>query len=237
MGTMFRNLALLAACCGTLLLAKAPERAVQVVTTAQSDYTGGTIRIDTVYGQVNVEGWDQPGVRITVTRTAFRHDTPREQEEGKAYLNRIQVTTKPDGKGGVAIDTRFPGRNRVMRMIHGLGDFTLDYRIQVPRNAKLAIRQGVGDVTVHGVAGDVDAVARSGDIVVQVAGPEQYAIDAQCRLGTIYSDFDGTQRSPYLVGQKLEGGSGHTLHLRVGVGGISIQRIPEPVLTAEAPSR
>jgi hypothetical protein len=214
----------MAACTSLLVVAKAPERSVQVITTDQVDFTGGTIRVNNAYGQLNVEGWDQPRVEITVTRTAFRHGTPNEQEEGKAYLKQIQVTVKKSGNGDVEISSQFPGRNRLVRAIWGLGDFNLDYRIKVPRNAKLAIRHGAGDVVVSGVAGDIDATVRAGDIVLQLPDPEKYAIDARCKMGDIYTDFDGTHRSPWLVGQKFDGGSGHTVKLRVAVGGISIQR-------------
>ena len=133
---------------------------------------------------------------------------------------------KKNGNGDVELSTQFPGRNRLVRTIWGLGDFNLDYRIKVPRNAKLAIRHSVGDVIVHDVAGDIDATVRTGDIVLELPDPEKYAIDAQCRFGDIFTDYDGAHRSPWLVGQKLEGGSGRTIHLRVGVGGITIQRIP-----------
>ena len=232
---MLRKLVAMAACSALLVLAKAPERPLRVVTTQQLDFTAGTVRIDNAYGELNVEGWDEPRVEITVTRTAFRHNTPREQEEGKAYLNRIQVTARKTN-GDVEITTQFPGRNRLVRLIHGLGDFTLDYRIKVPRNAKLAIRHGVGDVMLLNLAGDIDALVRAGDLVVQVPDPEKYAIDAQCRIGGVYSDFDGAHRSPYLVGQKLEGGTGHALHLRVLTGGISIQRTATPTPLPAAPA-
>jgi hypothetical protein len=221
----------MAACTSFLAGATAPEQSLQVVTTDQFDFTGGAVRVDNAYGEMNVEGWDQPRVEITVTRTAFRHNTPKEQEDGKAYLNQIKVTAKKTANGDIEISTQFPGRNRLVRAIWGLGDFNLDYRIKVPRNTKLAIRHGVGDVTVHDVAGDIDATVRSGDIVLQLPDPEKYAIVAQCRLGDIYSDFDGAHHSPWLVGQRVEGGTGHTIHLRALLGGISIQRIAAPPST------
>src|ERR1035438_4615407 len=152
---MLRRLAVMAACTTFLAVAKTPERSLQVVTTEQVDFTGGTLRVNNAYGELNVEAWDEPRVEITVTRTAFRHNTPEEQKEGKTYLNLIQVSVKKAGNGDVEISTQFPGRNRLVRAIWGFGDFNLDYRIKVPRHAKLAIRHGVGDVTVHDVAGDI----------------------------------------------------------------------------------
>ena len=110
-----------------------------------------------------------------------------------------------------------------MRAVRGMGDFNLDYRVKVPRNAKLEIRHGVGDVIVTGVSGDIDATVKSGDIVVQLPRGEKYAIDAKTAVGTGYSDVDGKQGSADVVGQKLEGGSGRRVRLRVSVGGISIQ--------------
>lgn len=222
---MLRSVALIAICACGLVAAKAPERPVEVVTTDQAEFSGGTIHVNNAYGQMNVEAWDEPRVEVTVTRTAFRHDTAEERKEGTEYLNRIKVTVQKSGND-VTISTQFPGRNRFLRLVHGLGDFNLDYRIKVPRNAKLDIHHDVGDVTVDGVAGDIDATVKSGDIVVMVPDAEKYAIDARCRIGTIYTDFDGKNKSNYLLGQKFSGGNGHTMHLRAGVGGITVQRIP-----------
>lgn len=232
---MLQRVAVMAVCAGFLAAGKAPERPLQVVTTDRLDFTGGTIRVDNAYGELNIEGWDEPRVEITVTRTAYRNNTPQQQEQGKAYLARIHVTVKKTGNGDVEISTQFPGRNRLARAIWGLGDFNLDYRIKAPRNAKLMIRHGLGDVMVRDVAGDIDATIRTGDIVVQLPEPEKYAIDAQCRFGGIFTDYDGAHRSPWLVGQKFAGGTGHTVHLRARLGGISIQRIPAVSYPALSP--
>jgi len=210
---MLGKIVLMAACAAVLALAKPPERAVRVVTTDQVDFNGGAIHVNNAYGELNVEGWDEPRVEITVTRSTFRPPGQKEQEEGTAYLNRIKVTMQKAANGDVEISTQFPGRNRLLRVIHGLGDFTLDYRIKVPRNAKLSIRHGVGDVIILNVGGDIDAAIRSGDIVVQLPDQGNYTVDAKCKLGSVYKDVDGSQA-----------GSGHTLHLRSLVGGISIQR-------------
>ncbi len=229
---MIRGILAAALCAGALAVAKAPERPLQVVTTDTLDFNGGTLRINNAYGQINLEGWDQPRVEITVTRTAFRHSTPKEQEGGKAYLNQIQVTAKKESNGDIDLSTKFPGRNRLVRTIWGLGDFNLDYRIKVPRNANLAILHGVGDVVIHDIAGDIDATVRTGDIVVELPEPEKFAIDAQCRFGDIFTDFDGAHHSPWFVGQKFEGGSGHKVHLRALLGGISIQSVPVATLNS-----
>jgi hypothetical protein len=222
---MFKKLGVVVAGTALLAIAGGAERPVQVVTTNAVDYAGGTIRLTSTYGELNVETWDEPRVEVTATRTAFRNAGEKDQEQGKAYLNRIRVDVKKAANGDVEVTTRFPGRNRFMRAIRGLGDFNIDYRVKVPRNARLEIRHGVGDVVVTGVAGDIDAAVKSGDVVLQLPRDEKVAIDAKTALGTVYSDLDGKHGSSYLIGQKLTGGSGHTVRLRVAVGGISIQRI------------
>jgi hypothetical protein len=208
--SMFRKLGVVMAGAALLAMAGGAERPVQVVTTEAVDYSGGTIRLTSTYGELNVETWDEPRVEVKATRTGFRH--AKDEEQGKAYLNRIKVAVTKSANGDVEVTTQFPGRNRFVRAIRGLGDFNIDYRVKVPRNARLEIRHGVGDVVVTGVAGDIDAAVRSGDIVVQLPGSEKYAIDAKTKVGTVFSDVE-------------QGGSGHRVRLRVLVGGISIQRV------------
>ena len=234
-----RNFLVLSVCAGCLAFAKAPERSVEVVTTDRLDFTSGMVRVNNAYGQLNVEGWDEPRVEITVTRTAFRQNTPKEQEDGKRYLNQIQVSAKKNANGDIEISTRFPGRNRLIRTIWGLGDFNMDYRIKVPRNAKLSIVHGVGTLVIRDVESDIDATIRTGDIMLLLPEPGKYAIDARCRFGDVYTDYDGTHHSPWLVGQKFESGSGHTIHLRALLGGISIQKetVPAASSASDAPAR
>src|SRR5579872_1972256 len=131
---MTRKIAVMAVCAAFLANAKAPERPLQVVTTDRVDYTGGAIRVSNAYGELNIEGWDEPRVEVTVTRNAFRHDTEQDRKAGTEYLNRIKVNVRKESNGDIAISTVFPGRNRLLRIIHGLGDFTMDYRIKEPRN-------------------------------------------------------------------------------------------------------
>jgi len=199
------------------LLAGGPEKTVDVTTHDTLDFTGGIIHIDTQYGQVNVEAWDEPRVEVTVSRTSFTHD--------KQYLERIQVKTEKTDDG-IRIATTFPGRNWFARTFHGLGDFNLDYRIKAPAGAKLDIRQHVGDVVVDGIAGDIDASVRSGDIVVEVPNPGQCIVDAKVKVGDVYADAPGKLRQSRWIGQKFASDAGTArqhLHLRVDVGGISVQ--------------
>jgi hypothetical protein len=197
----------------------------------------GTIQVNNAYGEVNVEGWDRPDVEVTVTRSVFQHDTPQAREAAQRYLNQIRVNTAKAGNGDLTISTSFPSRNRWIRLFRGWGDFTQEYRIQVPRHSRLEIREGKGDVVIVDVAGDIDARAHVGDILVQVPQSATYQVDARCRFGGVYSDLPGTSRSASVFGQSFRenaAAASHRLYLRVGAGGISVQQFRDPVEPAAA---
>jgi hypothetical protein len=101
----------------------------------------------------------------------------------------------------------------------------------VPASTRLVIHHGIGDVVVFGVEGDIDATAKTGDLVVQLRDPAKYQIDAFTKLGSIYSDFEGVRRLRRMrTGESFNPtgeGSGDTHHisLHVNHGGISIQKV------------
>jgi hypothetical protein len=193
-------------------------RRVDVTTTEKTDFApGGVVRIEGSTGEVNVEGWDEPTVEVQVTRSAW---TDRE-DQAKARLNLIQVSKKLDAHE-LTLTTehkRFTGAH-------------VNYRIRVPRNTKLVIHHGIGDVIVFGVDGDIDATAKTGDVTVQLDEPARYEIDAYTKLGAVYSDFDGKVRHRRMgLGESINPaaeGSGDTRHISLHVmtaGGISIQKV------------
>lgn len=227
---MTRRLAALAFAIGLPLAAKAPKTAIPVITDEKVDFAaGGAIDVTAYVGQMNIESWDGPGVDITVTRMAFRAGAPANQDAAKKKLDAIKVTTERKSPTALSIRTELPHRGFWARVAHRGRDFQVDYRIRVPRDTKLALRNGTGDVIVHDVAGDIDATVKAGDIVVQLPSAGAYAIDAKCGFGGVYSDFDGDYHTGHLVGERFaQSGAGQArqVRLRVGIGGISIQKIP-----------
>jgi len=191
------------------LMAAGPLHTVAVATQDTVEYTGGVIHLATGYGEVNVEPWDQPNVAVTVTRTTFRHTG--QDAQGKQYLQRIQVKVTRASNGDINIVTTFPGRNWLARTFHGLGDFNLDYRIQAPPNAKLAIDQHIGDVIVYGMSGNIDAHVHAGDVVIQLPSPEKAAIDAKTDLGSNFIEIPSDKSAA------------QHLRLRSGIGGVTVQ--------------
>ncbi|MGA2116313.1 MAG: hypothetical protein ABSH56_16350 [Bryobacteraceae bacterium] len=197
----------------------------------------GTIQVNNAYGEVNVEGWDRPDVEVTVTRSVFQYGTPQEREAAQRYLNQFRVNTAKAANGDLMISTILPSRNRLIRLFRGWGDFTVEYRIQVPFHSRLRIREGKGDVVITDVAGDIDARAHVGDILVQVPQSATYQVDARCRFGGVYSDLPGTSGHASLFGRSFRENAStasHRLFLRVGAGGVSVQQFRNPLEPAAA---
>jgi hypothetical protein len=193
----------------------AVKQKVELITTDHADFApGGLIHIEGSTGELNIAGWDQPSVEVIASRYAFRE--ARGKEKASADLKRIDVVTMVAGKGELTIATR-----RHERGIH------VDYQIMVPRNSRLVVHHHIGDIVVTDVNGDIDATSGAGDILVQLREPEHYAIDAKTRLGAIYSDFN-TARHHDAIGEKLitdAPAPAHHINLRLGAGGISIQKL------------
>jgi hypothetical protein len=193
----------------------AVKQKVELITTDHADFAaGGLIHIEGSTGELNIAGWDQPSVEVIATRYVFEEE--RDKAAADARLKRIEVVKMVAANGELTIATR---RNE--RGVH------VDYQIMVPRNSRLAIHHHIGDVVVTDVGGDVDATNGAGDILVQLRDPEQYTIDAKTRLGAIYSDIKDP-RHHGVIGERLVSEvktPSHHVNVRVGAGGISIQRL------------
>ncbi len=217
---MTRRLAVAAIAVCLPLVAKEPKADMSVVTTDHVEFaSGGAIDVGGSVGQLNIEGWDRAEVEIVVARTTFRPDTPRERDLVARQLNSTKVTAERKGAGELAIRTAFPKRGFWARAGHCRPDVQMDYRIRVPRDSRLAIRHTGGDVVVYDVSGAIEASVGTGEIVMQLPEAGQYSLDAHCRLGGVYSEFPVESKPA----------PAKRLHLRVGIGGITIQKMATPV--------
>jgi hypothetical protein len=226
---MTRRLVAIAMAICLPLAAKAPKAVMPVVTDEKVDFAaGGFIDVTGSVGELNIEAWDGPGVEITVTRSTYRTDTPQEREQAQRQLTAIKVTAERKSPTELSIHTAIPPRGFWAKVAGRGHNYQLDYRIRVPRDTKLALRHGIGDVFVSQVAGDIDASVRVGDIVLQLPSAGPYSFDAQSGFGGVYSDFPGSYRTGQLVSERFaESGAGPAkkVHLRVGIGGITIQKV------------
>ena len=201
--------------------------AAQVVATEQVDFApGGLIRVDGSYGDLYVESWDQPRVEMTVTKLMPYDYKSEHPEISTQHLEAVRVVAQRRSPTELEISTVHP---------HGRGHAGIEYEIRVPRNSRLAIRHGVGLVSISGVTGDITASGHRGDIMLWLPTSGAYSIDAKCKLGKVSSDFTGVSHSSFLVGQRFASGNAapsQRLHLRMGFGGITIKPIlPESQAT------
>jgi hypothetical protein len=229
---MIRKFAPLALALCLPLLPKPPMQPVQVVTTDRVDFAaGGTIRFEGSVGELNIEGWDQPQVQVTLTRFDYADAADKDREKSK--LERITLKTEKRSGNELVIATTLPHRNFFVRKVHGATGADINYRIMVPRDSHLIVHHGNGDVVLYDVGGDVEATAGVGSIVVQLDDPAQYAIDARSRVGKVYSDYDGKYRTPLPIAESLLASApppAHRVFLRVRIGDIDIVKMaPNPV--------
>jgi hypothetical protein len=205
----------------------------QVTNTQRLDFPpGGTIRINGSFGHLVVEGWDQPEVEITVTKSRphFYGSKPTDQDQHR--IESIPVATERVSATELTISTTLSSRHGDWFPFLPAGTtngVTAEFEIRVPRDSHLAIRHRVGYVFVNGVTGDIEATATRGDIMLMLRDSGTYSIDAKTKLGAVSSDFEGSVISSYMVGQRftraLTPPSQH-LFLRMGFGGITVKAVP-----------
>jgi hypothetical protein len=197
-----------------------PIERVQTTNTERMNLApGGTVRVNDSFGHLTVEGWDRPEVEVIVVKSTTDYIAPADQkgqDKAKKRLEDLHITTERGSANDVTIATA-----------GGRHNLTAEYEIHVPRDVKLVIHHRVGFVLVTDVAGDIEAKARRGDIVLMLRDPSAFAIDAKCKLGNVSSDLAGDIHLKYFVGERFSSGkeTAHKLYLRMGFGGITIKQI------------
>jgi hypothetical protein len=226
-----RKIALLALCLSPALLAE--EAADQYARTAKTEHmdfpAGGLLRVNHSIGDLTIEGWDQPGIEITTTKTTKEEVEPQDRQKGVQELDQVRLA--PEQKGNVLTLTEMYPRYGRFLFFPGNTRFYLETHISVPRNARLEIR-GSGDLYIHGITGAIDADLSHGTMVLRMPENGHYAIDAGSKFGTVNSDFPGKEnRRAWLVGHEFNGAANSAaqkLHLRAGYGDVIILKIRQP---------
>jgi hypothetical protein len=223
-------------CClgmGWLLRAEdqAPQK-VQVANTERSDFpSGGTLHLKNSIGELTIEGWDQPGLEINTIKSSKYAVAGQERDKANKILDNVKITTERKGDE-VTVSTSFPEHGKFARVFVGRTDFDLEYRVKVPRNARLVIDHDIGEIHIDGVFGEIHATDHMGEITVRLPD-DQYAIDAISKLGAVESDFPGNERGTKLFGHTFLGGTGapapaQKMFLRIQYGDIIILKMHQP---------
>jgi len=216
----------LAAAC-LLPAADSSRQKVQLTNTQKADLpAGGLLRLKHSKGEVSIEAWDQPGVEITTVKSTRTALPAAGRDKARKALERVEISVERTGDELVIATNSHS---------HGLpSDTDLEYRIKAPRDARLAVEHGSGEVHVFNMTGDIQSSVGCGTITLVLPAGEPYAIDARSRIGHVNSDFPGQEkRRGWLIGHSfLESSSApHKLNLRVGYGDIIILKAQEPAAT------
>jgi hypothetical protein len=190
----------------------------------------GTIRLENSFGQVDIDGWDRPEVELTVIRSSERLYSANERAEAQRRMDRVQVAAKQEGND-VVISTAYPPRNGFMHPLSRRSDIQIAYRMKAPRGSKVIVDHNSGGVNVFDINGDIHATVINGQITLGLEADRPYAIDAQSKIGGVYSDFEGRDRPRHVLGEEFgsqSAASAANLYLRVRIGDIIITKLHGP---------
>jgi hypothetical protein len=220
---------------GPLIADDAPIEQVQVTHTERMDFpSGGTLRMLKSTGDLTVEGWDRPDVEITTIKSTKSYN-PRDRAAAAKSLDRIRLVSERQGDE-LTITTEFPKHVLLARLFRGVSSFELQYRIKVPRSARLIIDHDSGNIYIDDVIGDVHATNGIGQITLHLPQNGHYAFDAKSDMGAVESDFPANEHEKLLFGHQLlseETPAGaQKLYARISFGDIIIVKIHQPAAPA-----
>jgi hypothetical protein len=233
------KLAVFGLCVACLLLGDDEARQkVQVAKTEKLDFpAGGTLQLRNSTGELVIEGWDQPGVEITTTKSSKEEYLAKDREKARQDLDRVRISTKRDGDT-LVVTTEFPHHRAFpyVTPLQTVANFDLEYVIKVPRNARLIVNHDDGGVDIDDVTGNIQVTARQGLIALRLTGETSPSIDARSGLGSVNSDFAGDltgkdTRRPWPFGHTFVEGPAsapQNLHLKIGFGDIVILKAHDP---------
>lgn len=144
---------------------------------------GRGVIVQNLNGGVEIAGWEQDHVRLVAVKNA------RAATEGRAqsYLREVQVRVEQKD-GNLVITTRTPGEEGGLRAwlaCTGV-DGHVEYRLTVPRHARIAATTVNGNVEIAGLAAPVRAASTNGNVSVLEVGGE---VDASSVNGNVQVDL------------------------------------------------
>ncbi|MDE3179903.1 MAG: hypothetical protein KGM47_09635 [Acidobacteriota bacterium] len=162
-------------------------------------FSYGTLTIDTRVGDLNIEGWDNPQLSIKAEKAVIAGSRKKAQ---KLY-DRVQV--RIEGRDhDIRLSTLYPKR-RPWRPFRGESKLSVNFTIHMPYDANLRLKCVDGDVTVSGIAGQINLNDNYGDVEVDV--PRVYrlrTLNAHSWLGYVQSDLHGIPQDNAGFGRTLD---------------------------------
>jgi hypothetical protein len=119
--------------------------------------SGGTLEVKESHGNVNIIGWEQPQIEVTVTKSTSKRFTREDIDQAIAELDRIIVTTDHVSENRVVIRTQLPSPDGYIRTARGgRSKVKLSYTIKVPKQTKIIVTQDEGQVSVKNISSNVE---------------------------------------------------------------------------------
>ncbi len=135
--------------------------ATRVSTTETIPFTGsGTLRIEPSSGEIHIQGWDRPEIEITFSKSTY-------DPKVRPLLDDIHM--KADRHDNDIVVTTVVPKHK---------DVQIECQIHAPRDIALAIDHNKGGVYVTGMAGDIRATVRNGQITLRLPESGVYASNA-----------------------------------------------------------
>jgi len=217
-------------------LALADEPGAVTKTEHVSFVPSGTIRFNKSFGDLFIDGWDQPDVEIKVVKWIPRQEAAQIMTPASAWktpdnaaglMESVRIATEHPSANELVVSTSIPSDSFLRHPLGGKGPVGVRYEVHVPVDSHLVIHHKGGQVQISNVTGGIEATDRDGDIVLMLLGPGPYAIDAKSRMGTVTSDFAGKPHFRIPFGESFAGAGGQAqrIFLRMGWGGITIKEI------------
>ncbi|HLK66251.1 MAG TPA: hypothetical protein VKU19_22605 [Bryobacteraceae bacterium] len=218
-----------------------PKRSFETASTERATFpASGLIRLDHSYGYLVVEGWDEPVVEATVTKSTDWFGDSIRQEKADRRFDEVRVAVGHPSASELTISTALPVRNSLFSSVLPSGKVvvtsplppnnkrgvTVEYRVRVPRSSRLEVHQDNGYVWVSDLNGDIEVHSHTGDMIVMLQEAGGYSIDARTGVGNVTSDIAGQIRR-YLLGSHLtyaDEAPAHRVLLRMGRGSITIKQ-------------
>ena len=218
---------------------KGTKQSFEVTKTERVNFQpGGTVELDNSYGYLTVEGWDEPEVEVIIAKSTNRFYEPERKDKIEQRFDQIRVSTERRSDKELAISTVPPARTNLISSLlpsrriivtmpkYSHRDVTVEYTVHVPRNSRLVVHHDFGYVWVSDVIGDIEVESHTGDMIIMLADPGPYSIDARTRLGSISSDPAGEGHKRFLVGTHFSHqgpAPSRRVYLRMGRGSITIK--------------
>jgi len=183
-------------------------------------FSYGTLTVDTRYGDLQIEGWDEPRLEIEAEKVVQAGSEAKAQP----LYEMIRVDLEGQDKA-VLLRTLYPPR-RPWRMFRGGTKLSVNYRIKMPYDANLILKAVDGEVRIRGIAGNQKVRVSYGDVEVNV--PSIYnlrSLNARTRLGYVQSNLHGEDNAGFGPRLWFWNPSGNQdIYIHVGMGGVYVYR-------------